>query len=371
MTPDTYHVWGLHVIQKATHSNVNYFHSQAKDSSSDRLSRPNSHHAPIDTPASVTSHYESTIRNMLSSGSEFYMYPPNIPVLSPSQGLSFAGFPVHGSAIDYGMLPLHMYPGSGAGTGAETRENGAKFAEGFEQWYAPYRMQNNGHHLAAMSYLHNRDMEQRNHEALVKGAGGLLTDPLTGLPCGYLPQHHNHSHQHTHFHIHPHEQHLRALQAKNLSTYDMYQQHPGLWRNHPLLWQPQELMHAHGGGSQHRGLMSAEDHASGHMHGLGSTLLDRQLQKQLLMNQQSKYHQQVLQDEYLRQFRHQQDLEMKQRMEEAKLGDSYMSSLFRKESRSLQSPSQLENVVKKSLDSSGTYSSPQKKHPVTIDLSDE
>ena len=59
-----------------------------------------------------------------------------------------------------------------------------------------------------------------------------------------------------------------------------------------------------------------------------------------------------------------------QRLESEKMNDHFLN-IFKKEHRNLQSPSQLENVVKKSLDSSGMYSSPSKKQPVTIDLSDD
>ena len=51
------------------------------------------------------------------------------------------------------------------------------------------------------------------------------------------------------------------------------------------------------------------------------------------------------------------------------MNDHLLSNILKKEHRNLQSPSQFENVVKKSLDSSGVYSSPSKKPPVTIDLS--
>ena len=342
--------------------------SQAKESAADRHTRPASRHGgSSDTPATVTSHFESAMRSRLSGSGEYFMYPP------PLMGSAFGGFAGHSPALDYGVMPIHMLPGATvAGASADT----AKYAEGFEQWYAPYRAQVSGHPsaMAAMTYIHKRDLEQRNHEALVKGsAGALVSDPLSAMYAGgYLPQHH-HSHQHTHFHIHPHDQHMRALQAQNLNaaTHDAAAaayQHPGLWHNHPLLWQSQ---HSHGNSLQQRSLLAAaDDH--GHVHGLGSTPLDRQLQQQMLLSQQNKQRYALMHEDYLRQWRH--DLELKQRLEEAQLSDAYAAGMFGRSkdaSRSRQSPSQLDNVVKKSLDSSGAYSSPQKKLPVTIDLSDD
>ena len=284
-----------------------------------------------------------------------------------------------------------MFPGGGSIPGPESRENAAKYAEGFEQWYAPYRMaqmQSAGHRVPAITYLQGQGrgleqsaLESRSaaHEALMKGgaSGRVITDPLTGLQY-YGPQQHSHSHLHTHFHIHPHEQRLQSLQAANLAALDQaYLQHPGLtaWRNHPSLWQHPELLHLHGNAA--RGMFSDElAHAAVPVHGLGSTPMDRQLQQQLMLTQQSKYHQhssyqqQVMaQDELVRCWR--QHKREQHRVESQKINDHFLSNLFRKEPRNLQSPSQLENVVKKSLDSSGVYSSPQKKTPVTIDLSDD
>ncbi|KAK3749169.1 hypothetical protein QZH41_010363, partial [Actinostola sp. cb2023] len=62
-------------------------------SSASREFHPISRQSPKSTPATVTSHYESAIRNMM---------------------------------VGNGVMP-------------ESRDNVAKFAEGFEQWYAPYR----------------------------------------------------------------------------------------------------------------------------------------------------------------------------------------------------------------------------------------
>lgn len=315
------------------------------------------------------------------------MYPPNIPPGMSSQGINIPGFPPQSVGMDYRMLPFHMFSGVGVMPGGESRENAAKFAEGFEQWYAPYRsaqMQSAGHHLPAISYLQGQgraleqsalDSRSPAHESLLKGGPGrvLTTDPLTGLQY-YGPQQHSHSHLHTHFHIHPHEQqHLQNLQAANLSALDQaYLQHPGLthWRNHPSLWQHPELMHLHGNSA--RGIFPEEiAHAALPVHGLGSTPLDRQLQQQLMMSQQSKYHPQhmLAHEEFMRYCRHHNRAQ--QRLESEKMNDHLLSNIFKKEHRNLQSPSQLENVVKKSLDSSGMYSSPSKKPPVTIDLSDD
>lgn len=74
-------------------------------------------------------------------------------------------------------------------------------------------------------------------------------------------------------------------------------------------------------------------------------------------------------EEFMRYYRQQNRAQ--QRLESEKMNDHFLPTIFKKEHRNLQSPSQLENVVKKSLDSSGMYSSPSKKQPVTIDLSDD
>lgn len=327
----------------------------------------------------------------MMAGGQYHLYPPNIPPGMSPQGIPGFASPA-GVGMDYRMVPFHMFNGVGVGPGAESRENAAKFAEGFEQWYAPYRtaQMHSGHHLPAISYLQGqRALEQsaldsRNpaHESLLKGGPGarvLTTDPVTGLQY-YGPQQHSHNHLHTHFHIHPHEQqHLQNLQqqaaANQLSALDQaYLQHPGLsaWRNHPSLWQPPELLHLHGNSA--RGIYPEElAHAAVPVHGLGSTPLDRQLQQQLMMSQQSKYHhpqQHILaHEEFMRCWR--QHNRAQQRLESEKMNEHLLSNFFKKEHRNMQSPSQLENVVKKSMDSSGVYSSPSKKPPVTIDLSDD
>lgn len=324
----------------------------------------------------------------MMAGGQYHLYPPNMPPGMSSQGINIPGYPPPAVGMDYRMLPLHMFPGMGVVAGAESRENPAKYSEGFEKWYAQYRtaahMQSAGHHLPAISYLQGqgRAMEQSAldarspaHESLLKGGPGrvLTTDPVTGQVY-YGPQQHSHSHLHTHFHIHPHEQqHLQNLQAANLSALDQaYLQHPGLsaWRNHPSLWQHPELMHLHGNSA--RGIFPEElAHAAVPVHGLGSTPLDRQLQQQLMMSQQSKYHPQHLlaHEEFMRCWR--QHNRVQQRLESEKMNDRLLSNFLKKEHRNLQSPSQLDNVVKKSMDSSGVYSSPSKKPPVTIDLSDD
>ncbi|XP_001637021.3 arginine-glutamic acid dipeptide repeats protein [Nematostella vectensis] len=366
----------------------------SESNSADRQSSLSVHRqSPKNTPAaSVTSHYEAAVRNMMASGGgEYHMYPSNMPSLLTPSGVAIPGYPSH-EAVDYRMLQ-YVYPGSALVP--ESRDSAAKFAEGFEQWYAPYRMaqmQPGGHHIP-YQLLHGRSLEHgamaarsmasqaQAHEALLKNAAarGIPIDPVTGLPVGY-PNHHSHSHMHTHFHIHPHEQQLQAAQAAaaaaNMDRAAYLQSHPGLaaWRNQQLLaWQQHpELMQLHGGA-----LVSPEDHphAAAGIHGLGSTPLDRQLQQQLLMSQQSKYshplqqqqHLHAQEEAYLRHLRHH---EMQLKQHEASTNEAFMSTLFRKEHRNLQSPSQLDNVVKKNLDSTGTYTSPSKK-PVTIDLSDD
>lgn len=323
----------------------------------------------------------------MMAGGQYHLYPPNLPPGMSPQGIPIPGFLPQSVGMDYRM-PLHMFPGGGVIPGGESsRENAAKYAEGFEQWYAPYRMaqmQSAGHHIPAISYLQGQgraleqsalDSRSPAHEALLKGGSGrvLTTDPVTGLQY-YGPQQHSHSHLHTHFHIHPHEQqHLQNLQAAaaaNLSSVDQaYLQHPGLsaWRNHPSLWQYPEFFHLHGNNA--RGIFPEE---LAHVHGLGSTPLDRQLQQQMMMNQQSKYHpQHMLAHEELLMRCWRQQNRAQQRLESEKMNDHLLSSLFKKEHRNLQSPSQLDNVVKKSMDSSGVYTSPSKKPPVTIDLSDD
>lgn len=345
--------------------------------------------SPYDTPATITSHYESSLRMM--AGGQYHLYPPNLPPGMSPQGIPIPGFLPQGVGVDYRMPPFHMFPGVGIiPGGVSSRESAAKYAEGFEQWYAPYRMaqlQSAAHHIPAISYLQGQgraleqgafDSRSPGHEALVKGGSGrvLATDPVSDLQY-YGPQHHSHSHLHTHFHIHPHEQqqHLQNLHAAaNLSNIDQaYLQHPGLtaWRNHPSLWQHPELTHLHGNSA--RGIFPEE---LAHVHGLGSTPMDRQLQQQLLLSQQNKYHSQQQQhhmlaqhEEFMRYCR--QHNRAHQRLESEKINDHFLTSLFKKEHRNLQSPSQLDNVVKKSLDSSGSYTSPSKKPPVTIDLSDD
>ena len=318
----------------------------------------------------------------MMAGGQYHLYPPNVPPGLSPQGIPIPAFSHQGVGMDYRMLPFSMFPGGGVIPGGESsRENAAKYAEGFEQWYAPYRlaqMQSAGHHIPAISYLQGQgraleDSRAQAHEALLKGGSGrvLATDPVTGLQY-YGPQQHSHSHLHTHFHIHPEQQHLQNLQAAaNMSAIDQaYLQHPGLstWRNHPSLWQHPELLHLHGNGA--RGIFP-EELAHLPVHGLGSTPLDRQLQQQLIMSQQNKYYPQhmLAHEELMRCWR--QHNRVQQRLESEKLNDHLMSNLFRKEHRNLQSPSQLDNVVKKSMDSSGVYSSPSKKPPVTIDLSDD
>lgn len=355
-----------------------------ESSSSDAQIRSNANPSSYDSPATITSHYESSLRNMMAGG-QYHLYPPNLPPGMSPQGIPIPGFLPQSVGVDYRMTPFHMFPGGGVvPSGESSRESAAKYAEGFEQWYAPYRMaqmQSAGHHIPAISYLQGqgRALEQSalesrapGHEALLKGSSGrvLTTDPVTGLQY-YGPQHHSHSHLHTHFHIHPHEQqHLQNLQAAaNLSPIDQaYLQHPGLsaWRNHPSLWQHPEFLHLHGNSA--RGIFPEE---LAHVHGLGSTPLDRQLQQQLMLSQQSKYHPQHMaaHEEFMRCWR--QHNRAQQRLESDKMNDHFLSSLFKKEHRNLQSPSQLDNVVKKSMDSSGVYTSPSKKPPVTIDLSDD
>ena len=315
------------------------------------------------------------------AGGQYHLYPPNLPPGMSPQGVPIQGFLPQSVGMDYRM---HMFPGGGVIPGGESsRESAVKYAEGFEQWYAPYRMQSAGHHIPAISYFQGqgRALEQSAldsripaHEALLKGGSGrvLTTDPVTGQQY-YGPQQHSHSHLHTHFHIHPHEQqHLQNLQAAaatNLSSVDQaYLQHPGLsaWRNHPSLWQYPEFFHLHGNNA--RGIFPEE---LAHAHGLGSTPLDRQLQQQMMLSQQSKYHPQhmLAHEEFMRCWR--QHNRAQQRLESEKMNDHLLSSLFKKEQRNLQSPSQLDNVVKKSMDSSGVYTSPSKKPPVTIDLSED
>lgn len=336
----------------------------------------------------------------MAGESGYPMYPPNAPaILAP--GVSIPGYPVPEGAIDYRMLQ-YMYPN---GVIPERGDNVAKFAEGFEQWYAPYRnmTQVQGGHYVPYQLL-GRGIEQsalasRNpqaHEAMMKNAAGggrLVLDPVTGLPV-QLGNHHSHSHMHTHFHIHPHEQQqmqLQAAAAAAAASANMdraaylqaqaqahaAQTHPGIaaLRNQQLLWQHPELMQLHAAG-----LSPVEEHAHGaSIHGLGSTPLDRQLQQQLLLNQHSKYHhsaalqQQLMQEEsYMRHLRYHQDMQLKQRLEDAASGNDPYGGVFRKDHRNLQSPSQLDNVVKKNLESgSSTFVSPSKKPPVTIDLSND
>lgn len=338
--------------------------------------RSSASQSPYNAPATITSHYEASRLNIMAGG-QYHLYPPNMPPGMSSQGINIAGFPPPSVGVDYRMLPFHMFSGMGVVPAGDSRENAAKFAEGFEQWYAPYRsaQMQSGHHIPAISYLQGqgRALEQsaldsRNHESLLKGGPGrvLTTDPVTGLQY-YGPQQHSHSHLHTHFHIHPHEQqHLQNLQAANLSALDQaYLQHPGLttWRNHP--WQHPDLMHLHGNSA--RGIFP-EEVAALPVPGIGSTNLDRhQLQQQLIMSQHNKYHPHVLaHEELMRYYR-----PHSRRLESDKMNDHFFANILKKEHRNLQSPSQLENVVKKSLDSSGMYSSPSKKPPVTIDLSDD
>ncbi|XP_058967313.2 arginine-glutamic acid dipeptide repeats protein isoform X1 [Pocillopora verrucosa] len=356
--------------------------AEASESSTEVSVRSNASQSPYNAPATVTSHYEASLRNYMAGG-QYHLYPPNIPPGMSSQGINISGFPPPSVGVDYRMLPFHMFSGMGVVPAGDSRENAAKFAEGFEQWYAPYRSAQlqSGHHLSAISYLQGqgRALEQsaldsRSHESLLKGGPGrvLTTDPATGLQY-YGPQQHSHSHLHTHFHIHPHEQqqHLQNLQAASLSALDQaYLQHPGLtsWRNNPALWQHPELMHLHGNNA--RGIFP-EELAALPVHALASTPFDRQLQQQLIMSPQSKYHPQhmLAHEEFMRYCRQQNRAQ--QRLESEKMNDHFLSNIFKKEHRNLQSPSQLENVVKKSLDSSGMYSSPSKKQPVTIDLSDD
>ncbi|XP_074624808.1 uncharacterized protein LOC141883279 isoform X1 [Acropora palmata] len=359
--------------------------TEASESSSSDVAkiRCSSNKSPYDTPATITSHYESSLR-MMAQG-QYHLYPPNLPAGMSPQGIPIPGFLPHGVGIDYRMPPFHMFPGVGIIPGSVSSRD-TKCAEGFEQWYAPYRMaqlQSAGHHIPAISYLQGQgrahdqgtlDSRSPAHEALIKGGTGrvLPNDPVSELQY-YGPQHHSHSHLHTHFHIHPHEQqHLQNLQAAgNMSNIDpAYLQHPVLaaWRNHPSLWQHSELMHLHGNSA--RSIFPEE---LAHVQGLGSTPLDRQLQHQLLLNQQSKYHSQqqhMLAQQEERYWR-QHNRSAQQRLESEKMNDHVISSLFKKDHRNLQSPSQLENVVKKSLDSTGAYTSPSKKPPVTIDLSDD
>lgn len=352
------------------------------ESSSEAPARSSARHSPYDTPATITSHYEASLRNMMAGG-QYHWYPSNIPPGMSSQGINIPGFSHPSASIDR-MLPVHMFSGMGVVPGVESRGNASKFTEGFDEWYAQYRtahMQSAGHHLPAISYLQGQgrvleqsalDSRGQAHESLLKGGvGRVITDPVTGLQY-YGPQQHSHSHLHTHFHIHPHEQqHLQNLQAANLSAIDQaYLQHPGIsaWRNHPSLWHNPELLHLHGSGA--RGMFPEElAHAAVPVHGLGSTPLDRQLQQQLMMTQQSKYHAQHLlpHEEFMRCLR--QHNRTQQRLESEK-NDHWLPSILKKDHRNLQSPSQLENVVKKNLDSSGVYSSPSKK-PVTIDLSND
>lgn len=364
--------------------------STSLSSSSTREPPAVARQSPKGTPATVTSHYESSLRNMMA-GEAGFMYPPNASAML-AQGVSIPGYPMPEGAIDYRMLQ-YMYP---AGVLPERGDNIAKFAEGFEQWYAPYRnmAQIQGGQYVPYHVL-ARGLDSRSsqaHEALLKNAAAsgrpLVVDPATGLPVP-LGNHHSHSHMHTHFHIHPHEQQqmqLQAAAAAAAASANMdraaylqaqaqahaAQTHPGIaaWRNQQLLWQHPELMHA-------SGMSPVEEHAhGGAIHGLGSTPLDRQLQQQLFLSQQSKYHQQhtlqqqLMQQEesYLRHLRHHQDMQLKQRLEEAASGgDPY--NLFRKEHRNLPSPSQLDSVVRKTEAGSSSYVSPGKKPPVTIDLS--
>lgn len=334
----------------------------------------------------------------MAGNSEGYsMYPGGAAMLP--HGVTLPGYPVPEGAIDYRMLP-YMYQ---QGALPEGRENAAKFTEGFEQWYAPYRMaqmQGGGHYLPyqllgrgnEQSALASRNLtpQAQAHEAMMKNASSsrnLVIDPTTGYPVS-LGNLHSHSHMHTHFHIHPLEQQqlqaqaqAQAAAAANMDRAAYLQaqaqaqaaQHPGLaWRNQQLLWQHPELMQLHANGM----ISPVDEHAHGaSIHGLGSTPLDRQLQQHVLLSQHSKYHhhsalQQLQEESYIRHLRHQQELQMKQRLEDGATSESYLSNIFRKDSRNLQSPSQLDNVVKKSLESTGAYVSPTKK-PVTIDLSDD
>lgn len=375
----------------------------ASTSSTSREPIPVARQSPKGTPATVTSHYESSLRSMMTGEGGISMYPPNAPaILAP--GVSIPGYHMQEGAIDYRMLQ-YMYP---SGVVPERGDNVAKFAEGFEQWYAPYRSmgQVQGGHYVPYQLLGRGAVEQnalasrspQAHEAMMKNAAAsgrsMVLDPVTGLPVP-LGNHHSHSHMHTHFHIHPHEQQqmqLQAAAAAAAASANMdraaylqaqaqahaAQTHPGIaaWRNQQLMWQHPELMQLHASG-----MSPAEEHAhGGAIHGLGSTPLDRQLQQQLLLSQHSKYHQQhslqqqLMQQEesYLRHLRHHQDMQLKQRLEEAASGsDPY--NVFRKEQhRNLQSPSQLDNVVKKNLETgSSSYVSPGKKPPVTIDLSND
>ena len=334
------------------------------------------------------------------------MYPPHMPGLSSPSGVIPipAGISSHAAAAgEYRMMPMHMYPAAAAAAAAfgarEARDSASKYAEGFEQWYAPFRaaQAQAGQH-AALPFLSggavepngiaSRSLPSPAHEALMNRMQGraIAVDPISGLPVAYPGQHHSHSHLHTHFHMYPHEQQLRALQAQGIDPAYL-QAHPELaaaWRNQAALWHPEALMHhLHGNGA--RGMISPEElTAHSPIHGLGSTPLDRQLQQQLFLSQHSKFHQQaalqqqqqqqqlLAQEDYMRQFRqHQHELQIKQRMEEVTITEHYLANCMRgKEHRNLQSPSQLDNVVKKSLDSSGAYTSPSKR-PVTIDLSDD
>lgn len=321
------------------------------------------------------------------------MFPPHIPVLSSPSGAIPIPAGISSSSGDYRVMPMHMYPGAAAAamfSARDSRENAAKYAEGFEQWYAPFRAQMQSGQHAALPFLSASAIEPNNvatrglpssaHEALmnrVQGRG-ITLDPITGLPVQFPGQHHSHSHLHTHFHMYPHEQ-LRALQAQGIDPAYL-QAHPELlaWRNPAAVWPPEALMHLHGNGA--RGMISPEElSAHSPIHGLGSTPLDRQLQQQLFLSQQSKYHQQALQQQQqqllldyeaqMRHFRHHHELQMKQRLEEASLNERYLA-MRGKEQRNLQSPSQLENVVKKSLDSSGAYTSSSKR-PIMIELNDD
>lgn len=330
---------------------------------------------------------------MMAGNPEGYsMYPGGAAMLP--HGVSIPGYPE--GAIDYRMLPYMYQPG----ILPESRD-GAKFAEGFEQWYAPYRMaqmQGGGHYIPGYHLLgrgneqgalasRNLTPQAQAHEAMLKNASSsrnLVLDPTTGYPVS-LGNLHSHSHMHTHFHIHPLEQQQLQAQAQAqaaaaaanmdraayLQAQAQAAQHPGLvWRNQ--LWQHPELMQLHANGM----ISPVDEHAHGaSIHGLGSTPLDRQLQQHVLLSQHSKYHhhsalQQLQEENYIRHLRHQQELQMKQRREDGANSESYLSNLYRKDSRNLQSPSQLDNVVKKSLESTGAYVSPTKK-PVTIDLSDD
>lgn len=362
--------------------------------SSDRNPRPSSRKTPEEKPATITSHFESW-RNMIESGG-YPMFPPHIPVLnSPSGAIPFpAGISSHASSSgEYRMMPVNMYPGTTAMFGPrDVRDSAAKYAEGFEQWYAPFRAQIQAGQHGTIPFLSGSAMEpgsialrgipSSSHEALmnrVQGRG-ITLDPVTGLPVSYPGQHHSHSHLHTHFHMYPHEQQLRVLQAQGIDP-SYLQSHQDIalaWRNSAALLHPEALMHLHGNGS--RGMVSPEElSAHSPIHALGSTPLDRQLQQQLFLNQQSKLHQQALHQQQLflsqeheakmRHLRHHHELQLKQRLEEANINERYLA-MRSKEQRNLQSPSQLENVVKKNLDSSGAYTSPSKR-PITIELSDD